>query len=221
MDTLSKEMPENKPQWLYSEEKQQNSYICKVCKTQFDILGEYGLCPCCGKPNIEDVFQSKMDDFKKQFSELDSKLRDRQKRGVEWEKLTRCVSEFESMANHLRKYMIRFPATLQRRNTLKSMAFQNIQKANNLFYEWYGFEILDGLIEADRRFLNIMFNRRHLFTHNSGCVDQEYLDNTGDRTVRINQVLRIRSTEIQRLIDLVLRCGLNLIRGYVSIVEEK
>ncbi len=217
LDKLSQELPENKPKWLYSEEKQQNSYSCGHCKTKYDILGEYGLCPHCGKPNVKEIFQSKMDDFAKQFHELDEKLSDRHEREVEWEKLTRCISEFESLANQLRDYMTRFPATPQRRNALKAMTFQNILKANDSIREWFGFEICDGLLEADRHFLNIMFNRRHLFTHNAGRVDQEYLDNTQDTTVRLNQVLRIRSKEIRRLIDLVSRCGLNLIRGYDSI----
>ena len=218
LDNLVAELPENKPQWLYSEEKQQNNYSCENCKMKYDILGEYGLCPHCGNPNIEDVFQSKTEGVEKQFREADKRLSDRHEREVEWEKLLiRCVSEFESMANQLRYYMLRFPATPQRRNALKSLTFQNVQKANDCIREWYGFEILDGVSDADRRFLNVMFNRRHVFTHNAGRVDQEYLDNTDDTTVRLNQVLRIRSKEISRLIELVRYCGLRLIRGYMSI----
>ncbi len=220
LDSLSTELPENKPQWLYSEEKQQNSYSCDHCKTNYDILGEYGLCPNCGNPNVEKVFLSKMEDFEKQFHDLDKNITDRHEREVEWEKLTRCVSEFESLANKLRDYMIRFPATKKRRNALKAMTFQNILKAHNSIREWYDFEILDGLSEVDHNFLNTMFNRRHLFTHNAGCVDQEYIDNTKDKTVRLNQTLRVKSKEIIRLINLVKCCGLNLIKGYTSIEVE-
>lgn len=217
LDKLAEELPENRPQWLYSEEQQQNSYECGSCKTKYDILGEYGLCPHCGTSNVANLFQAKMDGLETKVHEADEKLSDRHEREVEWEKLTRCVSEFESMANQIRSYMLRFPTTPHRRNALKVLTFQNILKANDCIRDWYGFEILEGVSDLDRRFLNVMFNRRHVFTHNAGRVDQEYLDNTGDTTVRLNEVLRVRSKEIRRLIPLVRECGLRLISGYESI----
>lgn len=217
LDQLVADLPQNRPQWVYSEEQQQNSYTCGGCRAKYDILGEYGLCPQCGKPNLADVFQAKMEEFDRHFSDADKALSDRHERETEWEKLTRCVSEFESMGNQLRAYMQRFPATLHRRNAVKALTFQNVLKVNDCLREWYGFEILEGVSEADRRFLNVMFNRRHVFTHKAGRVDQEYLDNTGDTTVRLNQVLRVRSKEMRRLIPLVRECGLRLIRGYESI----
>lgn len=136
LDGLAKELPENRPQWLYSEETQQNSYHCAYCKTKYDILGEYGLCPQCGQPNLAAVFKGKLDVFEKQFQEADMTLTDRHEREVEWEKLTRCVSEFESMANQLRSYLFRYPATPQRKAALRSLTFQNILKANKALRDW-------------------------------------------------------------------------------------
>ena len=43
LDELEKQLPENKPNWLYSEEIQQNRYACSKCRSDFDILGEYGI----------------------------------------------------------------------------------------------------------------------------------------------------------------------------------
>jgi hypothetical protein len=113
--------------------------------------------------------------------------------------------------------MLGFPATPQRKIALRSLTFQNIVKASDCIKNWYGFEILENVPDADRRFLNLMFNRRHLFTHNAGRVDQEYLDNTGDTSVRLNQVIRVRGKEIRRLIELVQKCGMSFIDGYASI----
>lgn len=217
LDKLADELPENKPQWLYSEEQQQHSHTCATCKRKYDILGEYALCPGCGAPNLADVFNLKMDGFEKQFKKANEELSDRHDREVEWEKLIRCISEFESMANQFRNYILRFPAIPKRKNALKSMSFQNILKANYCIRDWYGFEILEGVTEADRNFLNIMFNRRHVFTHNAGRVDQEYINNTGDKNVHLNQTLRVNSKEVHRLIPLVRECGTRLIKGYESI----
>lgn len=217
LDKLAGELPQNKPQWLYTEEQQQNSYACASCKARYDILGEYGLCPHCESPNAAGVFKAKLDAMEKQLHDADEKHSDRHDREVEWEKLTRCVSEFDSMANQVRSYMLRLPASPQRKSALRALTFQNILKVNDWIRDWYAFEILDGVSDVDRRFLNIMFNRRHVFVHKAGRVDQEYLDNTGDTTVRLNQVLRVKSKEIRRLLPLVRECGLRLIKGYESI----
>lgn len=217
LDRLNDELPENKPKWLYSEETQQNNYKCLGCKRKYNILGEYGLCPGCGKPNLHDIFTQKLNEFEEQFQKANEEVIDRHDREVEWEKLTRCVSEFESMANQVRRFMLRFPVTEKRKNSLKSLSFQNILIARERLKEWYDIDILEGVLDTDRQFLNKMFNRRHLFTHNAGQVDQEYLNNTGDTSVRLNQVIRVKSKEIRRLIPLIKTCGQKLIKGYESI----
>ena len=62
-----------------------------------------------------------------------------------------------------------------------------------------------------------MVHRRHVFVHNSGRIDQKYLDATRDGTVRLNQVIRVRSGEIRRLIPILRQCAKNLFAGYEAI----
>jgi len=217
LDELAKELPDNQPKWLYREEKQQNSYTCNSCAARFDILGEYGLCPICGKANFLEVFDKKLAKLEREFEQAKEEIVERHDREVEWEKLTRCVSDFESMANQLCSILVRLPTTTNRKSDLQSLSFQRILKSAKKLDAWYGFNFLENVSEKDREFLNRMFNRRHLFTHNAGRVDQEYLDNTGDTSVRLNQVLRVRSREINRLIKLVREAGQRLIRGYEAI----
>ena len=63
--------------------------------------------------------------------------------------------------------------------------------ANERMNEWFGIKILEKFNEDDITFLNRMFNRRHLVIHTGNRVDEEYIKNTGDTTVRLNQVIRI------------------------------
>jgi hypothetical protein len=138
-------------------------------------------------------------------------------REVEWEKLTRCVSEFEALANAVRKSLLQMPATPKRRNDLSQLSFQRILNASDCIKNWYEIDILKNTTEENRVFLNKMFNRRHIFTHNAGKIDQEYIDNTGDTSVRVNQTIRFGSREIQRLIPLIRKCSTNLLEGFLSI----
>lgn len=210
-------LADNKPTWLYSEERQQHRFVCKKCRTTVDVLGDYAGCPKCGIRNHKDVIEAKLDELDRQFQTADENIKDRHDREVEWEKLLRCVSEFEGMANDLRKQLIRLPATPQRRSDLMKLSFQRILGANDALNKWFGFEMLKGISPDDREFMNKMFNRRHVFTHNAGKVDQEYLSNTNDSSVRLNEVIRLSSKEIRRLIPLIRLAAYNFIEGYESI----
>lgn len=217
LNNISDQLPDNKPQWVYSEQRQQNRYACSKCKVIYDMLGYYGACPRCNNLNFLEVIEGKFNDLEQQFKEAHEKTEGRHEREVEWEKLMRCVSEFEAMANDLKKYLVSFPAIPKRKVDLQQLSFQKLLNANECFNNWYGFEILKEISPTDRKFMNVMFNRRHIFTHNAGKVDQEYLDNTNDSTVRLNQVIRFKSKEIKRLIPLLRRAAVNLIEGFECI----
>lgn len=210
-------LAENKPTWLYAEERQQNRFDCKNCGTTVDVLGDYAGCPKCGRRNYRETIEAKLDDLERQFQTASENLADRHDREVEWEKLLRGVSEFEVMAKDLRAQLLRLPATPRRKSDLGNLSFQRILRANECLSNWFGIEILKDISDDDREFMDKMFNRRHVFTHNAGRVDREYLDNTGDKTVRLNEVIRLRSKEIKRLIPLIRQGANNLIEGYETI----
>jgi hypothetical protein len=93
----------------------------------------------------------------------------------------------------------------------------NITKASSSIKEWFDIAFLDGIKEVDQEFLKRCFNRRHLIMHNAGRVDDEYLRNTEDSSVKLHQVVRIRSKEIPRLLELLRKTARNLFVGFESI----
>jgi hypothetical protein len=217
LDQLADTLPENRPSWFYAEEKQQNAYDCPACNTRYDILGEYAGCPTCGKRNSLQVFEQHALGIEQQLHKADSQLTARHEREVEWEKLSRCISDFEAMARDIQSQLATLPATPKRKKDVAGLSFQNILKANDFLRQWFGFDILFRLPEDDKEFLNRMFNRRHVLTHNGGRVDQEYLDNTRDTTVRLNQKIIVRSKELRRLLPLLRGCATKLYEGFESI----
>lgn len=216
LDELLGGMEENTPEWLYPEERQQTKKNCE-CHCVYDILGDFGVCPACSKPNFNDIITAKFNEFEMQFKDADEKFSERADREVEWEKLTRCVSEFEALANNLRIHLANIPATPKRKSDINRLSFQRITNASSALSNWFDINLFEGISEEDQEFLNKMFNRRHVFTHNGGRIDQEYIDNTGDNSVRINQTIRFKSKEVKRLIPLVRKCSENFISGYESI----
>ncbi|MDI6449223.1 hypothetical protein [Anaerobaca lacustris] len=204
-------LPENRPKWAYREETQQTIYKCSKCKCAFDICGDYGSCPICGERNSREVIGKKLDDIEKRLCA--SKLSD----GEIGDTLVRCVGEFEAMADDIKQLLLTLPATLRRKKELEGLRFQNIERADERLQAWYGFELLGGISSTNREFLTMMFQRRHIFAHNAGRVDSQYIERSGDRTVRLNQIIRLRPDELNRFIGLLRQCSYNLIDGCASI----
>ena len=44
-DAIVRGLPNNRPVWAYSEERQQNRFTCEKCENRYDILGELRLLP--------------------------------------------------------------------------------------------------------------------------------------------------------------------------------
>ena len=130
---------------------------------------------------------------------------------------TRGISDFEAMARDIQKQLARLPMTPKRHKEVEQITFQQILKADEMLRRFFAIELLKDITDTDKDFLNSMFNRRHILTHNAGRVDQEYLDRAGDSTVRLHQKIAIRSKDVSRLIPLLKKAATNLFRGFESV----
>jgi hypothetical protein len=66
-----------------------------------------------------------------------------------------------------------------------------------------------------------MFMRRHVYEHNGGEVDQQYLDKSGDTTVRLKQHIRETREDAHRLIGLVNKIATNLHNGFHQLLPPR
>jgi DNA-directed RNA polymerase subunit RPC12/RpoP len=218
LEAIARILPNNRPTWAYSEQRRQNSFTCEKCENRYDILGEYGCCPKCGARNSLQVVTKHLDRLLAQFESADANITDRSDRQIEWEKMTtRSISDFEAMARDIQKELIEVPMTPTRRNEVQQISFQQILKARESLRGFFAIDLFESITEGDQAFLNKMFNRRHVLTHNAGRVDQEYLDQAGDSSVELHEKIVVRSREISRLISLLKTIATNLFKGYESI----
>jgi len=218
LDALADGLPENKGAWVYKEERQQTRFKCASCDTDADILGPYGACPECARRNDDAIFAAKMKAFADRHRSASETLTGRQERETVWADMVRSVvAEFDALGNDLAQSLARLPLTPRRRKDVQELSFQSLFSADKNLSEWFAIRILEGVTDDDRVFLHKMFHRRHLLTHNAGRVDQDYLDATKDTTVKLNETVRVRSNEVERLIRLVTFVGARLTAGYASI----
>lgn len=211
-----------KDNWVYEEERQQTRFMCSdsSCATESDVLGEYVRCPGCGKRTARDVITRKMANFSSDFeSDAANIPKDQHElRQRRWQHyILAIVAEFEALGRDLSAALALLPCTPKRRKAIELLPFQHPIAVAEHIEQWFGFDILENVNQVDRDFLHRMFNRRHLFTHRGGKVDQEYLDKTGDGSVRLNEAIKVDSKEVRRLLTLVELISTNLLNGFDSI----
>jgi hypothetical protein len=56
----------------------------------------------------------------------------------------------------------------------------------------------------------LLFHRRHVYEHKGGEVDQKYLDDTGDTTVKLKQRLHETQGDAHRLVGLLVKMARNV-----------
>jgi DNA-directed RNA polymerase subunit RPC12/RpoP len=218
LDDIAAGLSSNTPSWIYNAERQQHRFECENCKTITDILGEYGGCPSCGQRNAAQVLREALSAIQARYEKANIELKDQRERGEEWGRLlVATVSAFEGMANDIRDSLLRLPYTPKRRHQLRELSFQNLITTASKLKDWFAFDIFTGIDTADSDFLTRALNRRHLITHKSSVVDDEYIRNTNDTTVRLGQRIRIASNDVPRAVRLLTRVGEALAGEFASV----
>jgi hypothetical protein len=183
-----------KPRFFYAEQSQQHKYKCAACGSVQDILGKYGSCSSCGTRNDLQVVGAGL-----------QRIRERVAIG---EDLTSClkdtVTEFDSAARAVAKRLAAMvPMRAGRKADLERMLFHNIKRRAEDMRAWFDIDLFKG-IPPDKISLAIkMFARRHVYEHNGGEVDQRYIEETGDQSVKPKQLIRETRESVLATVALV------------------
>lgn len=205
-DAIGRDAP--KPKLYYAEESQQNKFNCSACGSFNDILGRYGYCSNCGTFNGLVELEKDL-----------GRIRERVATGRDLESCTKdAVATFDSFARQTaRKLAHVIPMTPRRRKEWKRRLFQQLSDAIHDFREVFDIDLVKGLAPNDISFATLMFHRRHVYEHNGGEVDEKYIQDSGDTSVRPKQVIRESKQSVGRLCDIVAKLASNLSAGFHSI----
>jgi hypothetical protein len=211
MDKVADEIVKTgeRPSFYYTEESQQNRFTCAACRGVNDILGTYGYCANCGTRND-------LQELTETIERVNVRTRERiLAKELLHPAIQDSVSAFDSMARQYAKQLAtRVPMTPARRTALEGALFHNPKARAAELTPWFGFNLLDGLDAEAQAFIIRMFLRRHVYEHNGGQVDQDYLDESGDTSVRPGQALRETPDTVFRTTGLILKMARNLHEGF-------
>jgi hypothetical protein len=106
------------------------------------------------------------------------------------------------------------PLTNKRRNRLERALFHDVRARSRDLREMFDIDLLDGLSPDDVAFLAMMFERRHVYEHNGGEADEQYIQASGDTSVRSKQMIVETRENAHRLAGLLVKVGRNLHLGF-------
>ena len=198
-----------KPPFYYTEESQQNKFICGSCGEFNDVLGTFAYCSVCGTRN----------DLQELEEKTVARIRDRVNGGGPCEACVKdTVAAFDSLAGSYATQLVkRVPMRSGRKARIANMRFHNLQSVSTELSTSFDINIGEGLTSDDSAFAKIMFHRRHVYEHKGGEADEKYIADSGDTSVRPKQALHETKDSAHRLADIVVKMARNLHRGFHEI----
>lgn len=82
------------------------------------------------------------------------------------------------------------------------------------FKTWFDIDIAKLVKEQDVKQAERLFHRRHVYEHNQGEVDQKYLDDSGDTSVRLKQHIHETQQDAQIFVGILSKMARNLQEGF-------
>lgn len=190
-----------------SKESWRQKIECEECHTKYSVIGVAFFCPFCGHNSVDRSFEDSMKiiQIKVNFNADKTKAISLGLNDDDVEMvvktltetcLTDCVTAFEDYCKYYYK--------IKSGEDPKRNIFQRIHDGSK---QWkslllVGYE--DWISTKDLTLLTKLFQQRHLFIHNKGVVDQEYIDKSGDKNYTIGQRIVVMKTEINKLTEILI-----------------
>lgn len=179
---------------------------CSECHTKYSVIGAAYFCPCCGHNSVDQTIEGSLDSLEAMIgwlSELESSLS--KSKGADAAR-TICQSMLENSLGDIVSAFQKFAEMNYRRISPKPVRpndFQNIERGDQLFLEASGKGYNSWLVDGERSYMNLMFQKRHLLEHNGGLIDDQYIRKSGDISYGIGQRLVVHEEHIKQLIEII------------------
>ncbi|WP_429072079.1 hypothetical protein [Aeromonas veronii] len=142
---------------LYEEREVDSEIMCPECNTKFQVYGVFGFCPGCREENLI-IYEANIKIIKSEISSSSSP--ERQLRHA----YNDLVSTFEKIC--LRKAS---------KVSDQKVNFQVLFDARRFFNKYVSVDILENLDQDKLLALRRLFQKRHLYTHSDGIINEQYI----------------------------------------------
>lgn len=190
----------------YIEDELETAVKCDYCDLEFAIFGVFALCPDCLRPNSMSMFLKSIEVISKRLLLIEnippeeSDMRD----GVIVDSISACVSTFDSLGKRLRS---EYPEMLPSR---PRNLFQNLNALEEALESSIGFDLENHLGAEKHGHLRYMFQVRHIWNHNFGEADEDFIEKTGSDPSLLGLKIVPDYDLVELLIEIVKQVGVDV-----------
>jgi len=195
----------------YFQEKEVETYVtCDNCGAEFAVFGVFANCPDCGKLNASVIFKKSIEVCRNRLRLLNSIEDKALQEAILKDALSDGVAAFDALGKALR---LRYPTIFPQR---PKNLFQNLNALSNALLKSIGKSLSDIIGDGNFAFLFKMFQIRHIYEHNMGVVDDDFVNRLPDLRYLKGRKYPLERTEIENFLILLLGAG-NCILAIVDI----
>lgn len=181
---------------------------CEKCGVRYAVIGSAFYCPNCGNNSARLTFHNTLNKVKAKIKNIDN-VRNAIPDKDEAERT--CSSLIESSVPDLVVAFQRvcecvYPQ-LDSAAKLKRNVFQRLDDGDSLWRNLLGEGYTNWISEDDYALMKKCFQQRHLFQHQDGIVDEDYLSKSGDTTYKVGQHLIVKTNDILVYTDIIEKLG--------------
>jgi len=171
----------------YSEKDLETTLTCDNCGLIFSIYGVFAQCPDCNELNAFLIYEKSLEVTQKQFDiiqkpDIPSEIKENSYVYM----LSSCISAFDGLGKELRKRKPNLYA-----DKPKSL-FQNLFNLNKNLNDFIKNK------HSDFDFLIKMFQVRHIYEHNMGVIDDDFVQKLPNFSSNLGRKYALTQTEIEK-----------------------
>ena len=210
--SLKVEPGRSTPLHYYVEEDLETTVDCDACALRYMVYGVFAYCPDCGQHNSIQILEKDFEVILKLLDLASTQENTIQEKLVE-DALENCISAFDGFGRNL----CRAHASKSKNpDKVNKISFQNIVVARESVRNQFCIDISSNLNADKWQFVNKCFQKRHVFAHNAGVIDIDYIRKSGDTGATVGRKLSISSDEVQQLVPLLKQIAADLSAGLGS-----
>lgn len=187
----------------YTEKDLETKLVCVNCTLSYAVYGVFAFCPDCREHNSLQIYLANLDVVTKLLAMIATVDKDIKEALVE-SCLGKVVSAFDGYGREL--CGIYASKALDPVKAAK-VSFQSVQQARTHVQTHFGFDLAASLSASEWQDIIRLFQKRHLFAHKAGEIDDDYIAKANDRFAIKGHKVTLSHDEIVTLIDQVKRLG--------------
>jgi Zn ribbon nucleic-acid-binding protein len=200
------------PIHYYQEKRLETKVTCDARTLEYAIYGVFAYCPDCRTDNSIQILDKNLESAEKQVTLAGGEDGDFSAYMIA-DALENAVSAFDGFGRELCAV---HAASASNPGRAQNVSFQNLARADQRVQELFGISLSEGLDANEWEFASRCFQKRHLFAHKMGVVDQAYIDASGDTQAVVGRKVSFALDEVTAFIAHLRRLGAYLFAGLTS-----